>query len=340
MASHQQPQFLFDALCCEEQHWDNGDILQNCLIEGQGDSSSDHTLNHELLEQDLFWEDEELSSLLHKEQEMELYNVFDESPSLAKARGEAVDWMLRVVGYYSFSALTAVLAVDYFDRFIHSFEPHREKPWMTQLAAVSCLSLAAKVEETRVPLLLDLQVEESKYVFEPKTIQRMEILILSTLKWKMNPVTPLSFLDHIARRLRLKNHVCREFIRKCEFLLLSLVSDCRFMSYLPSALATATMLYVISSLKPCIGVKYQDELTDILGVSKKKVEECCRLIQEVATSVEFYSNSKRKFGSLPESPKGVVDVCFSSDSSSDSVCSSPEPLSKKTKSQSPKNATF
>jgi hypothetical protein len=29
---------------------------------------------------------------------------------------------------------------------------------MTQLAAVACLSLAAKMEETHVPLLLDLQV--------------------------------------------------------------------------------------------------------------------------------------------------------------------------------------
>ncbi|KAJ6340551.1 hypothetical protein OIU77_008337 [Salix suchowensis] len=34
----------------------------------------------------------------------------------------------------------------------------KEKPWMTQLAAVSCLSLAAKVEETQVPLPLDFRV--------------------------------------------------------------------------------------------------------------------------------------------------------------------------------------
>ncbi|KAI3460215.1 hypothetical protein Pfo_016878 [Paulownia fortunei] len=355
MSSHQQnPQFLFDALYCEEEHWDNGELIQNsgiCLIEGEGDSSLDHSLDHkpfvELLEQHL-WEDEELSSLLNKEQENELYNGLEENPSLAKARGEAVEWMLKVIGYYSFSALTAVLAVNYLDRFLHSFQSHKEKPWMIQLAAVACLSLAAKVEETQVPLLLDLQVEESTYVFESKTIQRMEILILSTLQWKMNPVTPLSFLDYIARRLGLKSHLCREFRRRCECLLLSVVSDCRFMCYLPSALATATMLYVISSLEPCIGVEYQDQLLGILGINKDKVEDCCRLIQEVATSVHFYSSNKRKFGSMPGSPKGVVDVSFSSDSSNDSwalssiasVSSSPEPLSKKIKSQSPKNAIF
>ncbi|KAF8695009.1 hypothetical protein HU200_037791 [Digitaria exilis] len=35
------------------------------------------------------------------------------------------------------------------------------------------------------------QVGESRYVFESKTIQRMELLVLSTLKWRMQAVTPL-----------------------------------------------------------------------------------------------------------------------------------------------------
>ena len=34
------------------------------------------------------------------------------------------------------------------------------KAWMIQLLSVACLSLAAKMEETEVPLLLDLQVME------------------------------------------------------------------------------------------------------------------------------------------------------------------------------------
>jgi len=67
-------------------------------------------------------------------------------------------------------------------------------------------------------------VEGTKYVFEAKTIQKMELLVLSTLEWKMNPVTPLSFLDHIIRRLGLKNHLHWEFLRRCERLLLSLLS--------------------------------------------------------------------------------------------------------------------
>ena len=39
--------------------------------------------------------------------------------------------------------------------------------------------------KTDVPLLLDLQVEEIKYVLEEKTIQRIELLVLPTLQWKL-----------------------------------------------------------------------------------------------------------------------------------------------------------
>lgn len=71
---------------------------------------------------------------------------------------------------------------------------------------------------------MEMQVEGTKYVFESKTIQRMELLVLSGLQWRMNPVTPVSFLDHIIRRLGLKSYVHWEFLTSCENLLLSLVS--------------------------------------------------------------------------------------------------------------------
>ncbi|XP_075485900.1 cyclin-D3-3-like [Primulina tabacum] len=352
MTSHQvNPPFCFDSLYCEEEQWDNnGEIIEThpkkLLAEGEGESFLQYRNLKpapfvELLERNMLREDEELSALLLREQENELYEGFVENPCLAEERRVAVEWMLRVVGYYSFSAVTAVLAVNYLDRFSCSSQSHRERPWMVHLAAVACLSLAAKVEETQVPLLLDLQVESSKYVFESKTIQRMEILILSTLKWKMNPVTPHSFLEYYTRRLGLNSHnLCKDFLDRFQCLLLSVISDCRFTSSLPSALTTATMLYVISSVEPSIGVQYQDKLVSILGTNKEKVEHCCRLIQDVATSVHFLSRNKRKLGSLPGSPKGVMDVSFSSESSNDSwaeakntsVSSSPEPnLSKKFK---------
>ncbi|KAL7262224.1 hypothetical protein ACSBR1_000572 [Camellia fascicularis] len=338
--------FVLDALYCQEQHLEGGETEDYFDSEEEDCHYSDNIVSPkppQLLEQDLFWEDEELTSLLSKEQENPLFHSLETDPSLAGARRAAVEWLLKVNAHYSFSALTAVLAVNYLDRFLFSFHFQREKPWMTQLAAVACLSLAAKVEETEVPLLLDLQVEDSRYVFEAKTIQRMEMLVLSTLQWKMNPVTPLSFLDHITRRLGLKNGLCCEFLKRCESILLCIISDSRFMFYLPSVLSTATMLLVFSSLEPCLAVEYQNQLLGILQIDKDKVEDCYKLMLESTSGI--HQSNKRKFRSMPGSPNCVTDVCFSSDSSNDSwavtssasasasVCSSPEPLSKKSRAQ-------
>lgn len=44
------------------------------------------------------------------------------------------------------------------------------------------------------------QVCDAKYVFEAKTIQRMELLVLSTLKWRMQAVTPFSFFDYFLHK--------------------------------------------------------------------------------------------------------------------------------------------
>ncbi|XP_052200793.1 cyclin-D3-3-like [Diospyros lotus] len=342
--SQPQPQnhpFLLDSLYCQEDHWEAEDERVDVFgQQEQEEAEENQNLIPKpplLLEQDLVWEDEELASLLSKQQETHLYNALQNDPSLASARREAVDWMLKVNAHYSFSALTAVLAVNYLDRFLFGFQFRPENPWMTQLAAVACLSLAAKVEETHVPLLLDFQVEESRYVFEAKAIQRMEVLVLSTLQWRMNPVTPLSFLDHIARRLGLKNHLCWEFLKRCECLFVSIISDCMFTGYLPSVLAAATMLHVVNSVEPCLAGEYQNQLLAILGIDTDKLEDCYKRIHE--SSLGHQSHKRKLVGSVPGSPNGVMEACFSSDSSNDSwavtasVSSSPEPLLKKSRSQ-------
>ncbi|KAK6278277.1 hypothetical protein POUND7_018600 [Theobroma cacao] len=342
--NHQNPTFVVDALYCSEENWDE-EVGEDHFLEVEEESCYNNGINKSnpfpiLLEQDLFWEDDELSSLLSKEEQNQLYDSLQTNGNPAGARREAVEWMLKVNAHYSFSALTAVLAVNYLDRFLFNFRFQNEKPWMSQLAAVACLSLAAKVEETQVPLLLDLQVEENRYVFEAKAIQRMEVLVLSTLQWKMNPVTPLSFLDYISRRLGLKDHLCWEFLRRCGRILLSVISDSRFMCYLPSVMATATMLHVVDSVEPNLRVEYQNQLLGILGIDKQeKVDKCCKLIIELATRVQGNQSNKRRFSSIPGSPNGVMDLSFSSDSSNDSwaaassVSSSPEPVSKKSRSQ-------
>ncbi|KAB2635903.1 cyclin-D3-1 [Pyrus ussuriensis x Pyrus communis] len=356
---HQNPQshsLLLDALLCEEDKWeeeDDGEVVEQEVSSGENYNNGVSGKNPNcpslfpmlLLEQDLFWEDDELVSLFSKEEQQQTHFVKHmegmgtEDSLISAARRDAVLWMLKVNAHYGFTALTAILAVNYFDRFISSLHFQRDKPWMVQLVAVTCLSLAAKVEETEVPLLLDLQVEDTKYFFEAKTIQRMEILVLSALHWRMHPVTPLSFLDHIIRRLGLKTHLHWEFLKRCERLLLSVVFDSRFVRYLPSVLATATMMRVIDQVEPWNAIEYQNQLLGVLKISKEKVNDCYSLIidYDYACSNNKNSTNKRKHDQIPGSPSAVIDAYFSYESSNDSwpvgssVSSSPQALFKRTR---------
>ncbi|KAK8558634.1 hypothetical protein V6N13_098281 [Hibiscus sabdariffa] len=314
------PSFLLDTLYCEEEEWDEskndvGEVLEEETSSVGYNNGGNPSFSPLLLtEQDLFWEDEELLSLSSKETEQQqpCFEV-ETDEDQAMARREAVEWMIKVNARYGFTTHTAVLSINYLDRFLSSFQFQRDKPWMIQLVAVTCLSLAAKVEETQVPLLLDLQVEETDYIFEAKTIQRMELLVLSTLKWKMHPITPLSFLDHIIRRLGLKTHLHWEFLRRCERLLLSVISDSRSVLYRPSVLATATMVHVIDQVELFNPIDYQNQLLSVLKISKEKVNDCYNLILDLSTPPPKGNACKRK--AAPSSPSGVIDGAFGSDSS-------------------------
>ncbi|KZV41176.1 hypothetical protein F511_10310 [Dorcoceras hygrometricum] len=309
MSTNQNAQSsLFDTLYCDEE--EGSEITSNdYCFNGENDL---HSLCSMLLEQDLLWDDEELQSLFCKEKEtcIKSNTIIEAGTSFSVARKESVEWVLRTNSFFGFAAMTAVLAVNYLDRFLCGLTMQKDKPWMIQLAAVTCLSLAAKVEETRVPLLLNLQVECTKYVFEAKTIQRMEILVLSSLNWTMNPVTPLSFLDHIVRRLGLKRYIHWEFLKLCENLLLSIISDSRFLRYLPSVLATATMLNVVHQVGQFNAIGYEKQLLKVLKINKEEVDECYELIQETLCCSGLNGKNmtqKRKFCQISGSPCGALD---------------------------------
>ncbi|CAN0878906.1 CYCD3-1 [Linum grandiflorum] len=285
-------------------------------------------------------DDGELCSLLLKEQSSEWKPK--SAVGNSTRRRQAAEWMIKVNTHYGFSTLTAVLAIDYLDRFLSAAGTpcYRDKPWTIQLVAVACLSLAAKVEETDVPLLLDLQVEDAKYVFEAKTIQRMELLILSELGWKMHPVTPISFMDSIVEKLRLKNGDAHwELLSRCHRLLLCLLSDARSVRYRPSVVATATVMHVLDQVEHFDSVDSQTRLLSLLNISQEKVKDCYDLVMEIAAG----RNNKRKYSSssheeeeeevCPSSPSEVIDATNNSTDDSISSSSSNQSLKKKSRIQ-------
>ncbi|KAF8030437.1 hypothetical protein BT93_E2776 [Corymbia citriodora subsp. variegata] len=284
-------------LHCNEQHW----FMEEQTRE-QSDQESSPFLQYQFMKQEKLTEgggeeeddDElELQGLLSREERAHSEQLFhsyrdciQEDLALDGARRQAIEWMHRVCRSYAFSSITEILSVDYYDRLLANIWVAEMKPWRVQLVAVACLSLAAKVNEIHVPTLSALQVERPSYMFEPKTVQRMELLVLSTLEWRMNPVTPFSFLNHIIGRLRFRTSSQMDrFLTLFELSLLSLVSELRFLHHRPSVIAAAVTCRSLEKMRyegSQIGC-YRDALRDNLKWSEAggMFEECYEFVGEL-----------------------------------------------------------
>ncbi|KAK1405639.1 hypothetical protein POM88_005244 [Heracleum sosnowskyi] len=91
---------------------------------------------------------------------------------IVNARLDSIKWIFNAMTLLGFQLRTAYLSVAYFDKFLSRRMIDNEKYWAVRLLSVACLSLAAKMEEYKVPLLKDFPMED--YYFEGKVIQRME----------------------------------------------------------------------------------------------------------------------------------------------------------------------
>lgn len=114
------------------------------------------------------------------------------SAFLPRMRAILVDWIMEVCDVYQLRRNTYYLAVDYIDRFLD----HRRSIPKTQLqlVGVTCLFIAAKIEEIYPPKL-----SEFTYVCDgactEKEILTCERLVLHSLEWDVNPMTPTTWLN-------------------------------------------------------------------------------------------------------------------------------------------------
>ncbi|KAG6644414.1 cyclin-D3-1-like [Carya illinoinensis] len=222
------------------------------------------------------------------------------------ARRRTVDWIFKVHAHFGFGPLCAYLSINYLDRFLSAYEFPQSKPWTVQLLAVACLSLAAKVEETDVPLALDLQVGEAKFVFEARTIQRMELLVLSTLRWRMQAVTPFSFIDYFLGKINGDQTQLQTSISRSIELILSTIKGIDFLEFRPSEVAAAVAIALAEEIQTVDN----EAVTSLLSqhVEKEKVLECVKMIRDFSLIDGSVKDTTTTILSVPHSPSGVLDA--------------------------------
>ncbi|KAH7834950.1 hypothetical protein Vadar_021314 [Vaccinium darrowii] len=220
------------------------------------------------------------------------------------SRQASINWILKVHSHYQFRPVTAFLSVNYFDRFLSSNSLPKANGWPFQLLAVACLSLAAKMEERCVPLLLDLQLFEPEFVFEPKTVQRMELLVMANLNWRLRSVTPFDYVDYFISKVpcfRSKPDVTGYIISVSSDLILKTVCEIDFLGYPPSIVAAAAVVVAAG--------ESADLPESFYGrVNKEMVRSCHQLMEVYLTADTCHTMSRKDQVAEPPSPDGVLDA--------------------------------
>lgn len=110
-----------------------------------------------------------------------------------RMRAILLDWLIEVCEVYKLHRDTYYLAVDYLDRYLSNVDGTVQKNHL-QLIGVTCLFIAAKVEEIYPP-----KISEFAYITDgacsEEDILRQELGILATLQWKMNPTTVSAWIS-------------------------------------------------------------------------------------------------------------------------------------------------
>lgn len=79
---------------------------------------------------------------------------------------------------------------------------------------------SAPVSPDKLLIGCTLQVGDVTHYFEARTVQRMELLVLSTLEWRMSAITPFSYIDYYFAKLGIDNTIVRSLLLRVIDLLL------------------------------------------------------------------------------------------------------------------------
>lgn len=92
-----------------------------------------------------------------------------------------------------FRRQTAYTAIAYHDALLLNSRDGSEQQWIMRLAAaVACLVLASKYEETMV-INLWMFFTTDNYDFNSEILQKTELMVLNKLDWRMQILTPFAF---------------------------------------------------------------------------------------------------------------------------------------------------
>ncbi|XP_043691711.1 putative cyclin-D7-1 [Telopea speciosissima] len=176
------------------------------------------------------------------------------SLDLMTTRFKAVRWFIKSQCRFNLSLGTVFNAVNYFDRFVSAEYSEKWENWMIEWVSVACLSIAAKFGEVSIP---QLQIwEDHELWLKPitPTIQSMELKVLKALGWRLNCVTPYSYVDLLTCQLdsliQPSQVQVDSSFRLTELILLATLSNPKFLEFRPCTIAVSAFRCCLEEMFP------------------------------------------------------------------------------------------
>lgn len=214
---------------------------------------------------------------------------------------------------YNVESSIAYLAVNYVDRFVTKTKFLKPNRWITEILAISSLSLAAKMRNTDISAsLTNLQRNEGLF-FDVQSVHRMEALILTTLNWRMRSITPFSFLNFFMSFLKIKDSSLAHALKlRTSHVIFNSHHEIKLLEYKPSVIAVSALLCAMHELIPTEFSSLEDGIFSCEYVNKEVVLKCSSVMEEMV-GCEVGSGA---VSSCTLTPKSVLDQHHTSEADS------------------------
>ena len=219
-----------------------------------------------------------------------------------KMRGILVDWLIEVHTRFHLLPETLFLAVNIIDRFLSTKVVQLDR---LQLVGVTAMFIASKYEEVLSPHVANFR-HVADDGFTEAEILSAERYVLQALNWDLSYPNPMNFLRRISKadNYDIQTRTLGKYLMEISLL------DHRFMHYLPSHIAAASMFLARKILERG---EWDATLTHYAGYDEEEIEPVFKLMVDylarpVTHEAFFKKYASKKF--LKGKLHSVINECL------------------------------
>ncbi|XP_039619090.1 G1/S-specific cyclin-E1 [Polypterus senegalus] len=214
-----------------------------------------------------------------------------------KMRAILLDWLMEVCEVYRLHRETFYLAQDYFDRFMAT-QKNVVKTRL-QLIGITALFVAAKLEEIYPPKLNQFAYVTDGACTEDEILE-MELIMMKELKWSLNPLTVMSWLNIYMQVAYLKDETPSDEVLIPQFPQTTFVQISKLIDLCILDVGSLDFSYGVLAASALFHFSSLELVQKVSGLSWKEIEDSVKWMVPFAMSVKEMGNTKLKcFKGIP-----------------------------------------